>query len=61
MEVNVVPMLAPNITAIAFFSLIFLAFKKAIIIAVIVEDDCVKNVITIPIRNDTYMLLAFDM
>lgn len=50
-------MFAPSITAIAFLSLICLAFKKAIIIAVIAEEDCVKKVIKVPNIKDTYILL----
>ena len=54
-------MFDPNITAIALLSLIFLAFKKAIIIAVIVEDDCVKNVINTPIKKAVYMLSVLSI
>ncbi len=48
-------MFEPIIIEIAFLSFILSAFKNAIIIAVTADDDCVMNVIIIPIKNDIYM------
>ena len=55
MEEKVVPILEPNIIAIPFFNFILFAFKKAIIIAVTIDDDCVMKVNRIPIKNETYI------